>query len=88
MKTVQFFLSNTGVEEVMSKTGTDFECTCEGFQARKKCKHVTWCESKVTKAGFPVKLIRYAKKEDVALSKSSEEEFRKFLLKYGKIEAI
>lgn len=87
MKTVQFFVGDSGVEEVVS-AGKEFYCTCAGFQSRKKCKHVNWCQQKLTEAGFPVTLIRHAKKEELELSRESEEEFRKLLLKYGKIEAI
>lgn len=88
MKTVQFFIDDQGVSEVFSDPKNNFTCTCLGFETRKRCKHVAWCESKLTIAGYPVLVEGKAEQEEIEIARSSDEEFRKFLLKYGKVEAI
>jgi hypothetical protein len=88
MKTIQFFLGLTGVEEVSTDTEANLSCTCDGFKQRKKCKHVTWCESGLERGVFPIQVDKATPDSAIKKAKESDDEFRNLLMKYGKIEVI
>lgn len=88
MKTIQFFVSVTGVDEVMTDEDLNLKCTCEGFKARKKCKHITWCELELKNGTFPIQVDKATPDSAIKQAKESNEAFRDFLIRYGKIEAI
>lgn len=88
MKTIQFFVSTTGVDEVLADKDSNLTCTCEGFSARRKCKHVTWCELELENGTFPIQVDKATPDAAIKKAKESDEAFREFLIRYGKIEAI
>lgn len=88
MKTIQFFIGNTGVEEVKVDEKNKMYCTCEGFISRKRCKHTTWCESQFSKDTFPIQIDKATPNDAVQKAKESNESFRDFLIRYGKIEVV
>jgi hypothetical protein len=88
MKTIQFFVGNTGVEEVKVDKNTKLHCTCEGFLSRKRCKHVAWCEEQFGKDVFPINIDKGTPTQAIKKAKESDEAFREFLIRYGKIEVV
>ena len=88
-KTIKFFLSNDGVDEVQASTEKDMRCSCNGFNARKHCKHIEWCNNTLKDDGtFPVEISKYAPKDEIELAKTSHEAFRNLLIRWGKIEVL
>lgn len=93
-RVIQFFLSPSqspgpGIFEVSSSKGGDlFKCTCPGFQGRKTCKHITFVKARVDQndGTYPMEISSRATKEDAKKATESSEAFRKFVLKFGKIE--
>ena len=88
MKTIQFFVSTLGVDEVMIDDNSKLHCTCEGFKSRKKCKHVTWCEKEFDRGTFPIQVDNATPDFEIQKAKESNEAFRDLLIRYGKIEVI
>ena len=88
MKTIQFFIGSTGVEEVKITSNNKFVCTCDGFINRKKCKHITWIELQFEKDTFPMQIDKATPDEAIKKARESNEAFREFLLRYGKIEVV
>jgi hypothetical protein len=87
-KTIQFFLSLNGVCEVQVSTDKDMRCTCNGYSARRKCKHVNWCKISVKNDIFPINISDAAPDEDIQEANSSPVAFRELLLRYGKIVVL
>lgn len=88
MKTIQFFLGLTGVEEVTTDKDANLYCTCEGFKQRHKCKHITWCEMGLANGVFPIQVDKATPDSAIKKAKESDDEFRNLLIKYGKVEVI
>lgn len=88
MKTVQFFISLQGIAEVTVDDKAKFYCNCDGFKARKRCKHTAWCEMEVKRGTFPIQVEKYTPQAEIEKAKESPEAFRELLIKYGKIEVI
>lgn len=88
MKTIQFFVSINGVDEVMADKNSKLSCTCDGFTTRKRCKHITWCELELSQGTFPIQVDKATPDHAIKKAKESDEAFRDFLIRYGKIEAI
>lgn len=91
MRTIQFFISFNGVHEVtLSNLSNDKKmyCTCDGFRNCKHCKHIAWCQSQFTKDNFPIQIDKSAPSKAIKRAKESDESFREFLIKYGKIEVV
>lgn len=88
MKTVQFFVGSTGVEEVKLNSDKKFVCTCDGFKQRRKCKHVTWVEMQFEKDTFSMQIDKSTPDYEIKKAKESDEAFRNFLIRYGKIEVV
>ena len=87
-KTIKFFLSIDGVDEVQASTEKDLRCTCVGFTTRNKCKHVQHVSGSLKDGVFPVEIAKHAPKEAVLLAKESHEAFRELLLRYGKVTVL
>lgn len=94
-KLIQVFLSQSmspgpGIYEVTTTDGNKFSCTCPGFVGRSSCKHTKFVDARVENnhGSYPLELSSRATKEDADLAKTSPEEFRKFVIKYGKIEVV
>jgi hypothetical protein len=95
-KLVQVFLSQTqtpgpGIYEVSVDDDNKFYCTCPGFQGRNTCKHVKFVTARVKSNGgdnYPLEFSSRATKDDVVKAKQSKEEFRDFVIRFGKIEVF
>lgn len=87
----QIFLSDTGVEEVfVNLDNKKLRCTCEGYSSRSACKHVRFVSDRMKINGgvYPVEVSNKASDSESEMAILDPKLFRKFLLRYGKIEVI
>lgn len=88
-KTIQFFVSLTGISEVQISSKNSMRCSCEGYNVRKKCKHIVFCLNEVNAdLVYPIKIAESTPQEYIDRAKTSAEDFRTLLLKYGRILAL
>ena len=95
---VQVFLSHSkstgpgpSIYEV-SSIGEDEKlvCTCPGYMARGNCKHTAFVKDKMdnNNGKYPLSETSRATKADLIKSLESNEEHRKFVIKFGKPEVF
>lgn len=91
-RTVQVFLSETGIDEVELdiEDNRNIRCTCKKFKTFKKCKHTNWVDRQIVEAGghFSVLVDSEVPMDEAEVAFDTPESFRKFVLKYGKVEVI
>jgi len=93
-RTVQIFLSEStaalGVYEVIYTEAKKFICNCHKFISSNRCPHTKFVEDKVKNNGgtYPLEIAPEATKMEVLKAAQSADEFRKFLIKYAKIEVL
>jgi hypothetical protein len=93
---VQVFLSQSqtpgpSIFEVSSDIeNSNLYCTCPGFKGRSTCKHVMFVKARIdsNNGSYPLEISNRATKEEADLAKASEDNFREFIIKYGKIEVF
>jgi len=92
-KLVQIFLSQgatpgPGIYEVSLTAQKVFICTCPGYEGRGTCKHVSFVKAKVkdNDGTYPLEISTRCKDEDADKAMLSPEDFREFIIKFGKIE--
>ena len=84
-KTIQFFISTTGVCEVQIYTDSSLRCSCDGFAGRSICRHVNWCKSRLTEGMYPIEITsKVIPREEIDAAEVSVDAFRELILKYGK----
>lgn len=95
LKLVQIFLSQASspgpsIFEVYTNKSGDLTCTCPGYNGRKTCKHTKFVDArfKSNNGVYPMEISDSATEEEAQEAQKSPELFRKFILKYGKIEVI
>lgn len=90
-RTVQFFLSARGIFEVKIDLASDgVECNCPGYLAKEVCKHTRYvvAKAKENNGVYPLKVSTRAPMSGTEAINNSEQLFREFVLKYGKIEVL
>lgn len=92
---VQVFLSQTqtpgpGIYEVSTDENGSLFCTCAGYKGRKVCKHTKYVQARIDNNGgnYPLEISNRATEEEAQEAKMSNEAFRTFIIKYGKIEVF
>lgn len=93
-RVIQFFLTPStsngpSIFEVSANSTTDkLKCTCPGFQGRSTCKHTKFVQARIDNnmGTYPLEVSTRATREDAKKATESNEAFREFLLKFGKIE--
>lgn len=92
---VQVFLSQTqtpgpGIYEVSTDESAVLYCTCPGYKGRKTCKHTKYVQAKIdnNNGSYPLEISNRATEEEAQAAKMSNDAFRKFIIKYGKIEVF
>jgi hypothetical protein len=90
---VQMFLSQSptpgpGIFEVSADDPGKLYCTCPGYAGRKSCKHTKFVQARIdsNNGSYPLAISDRATKEDALKAKESNQEFREFVIKFGKIE--
>lgn len=92
---IQVFLSPTAspgpaIFEVSSGSDGSLYCTCPGFRGRTTCKHTRFVNARIksNNGTYPLEISSAATDEDTAKAQESPEEFRKFIVKFGKVEVF
>lgn len=94
-KIVQIFLpvvSSKGPEiyEVSSNEVT-LKCTCPTYAGKNKCKHLDFVQARIDSNGgknYPLEISSRATPEQAKKAQESAENFRDFVIMFGKIEVI
>lgn len=90
-RTVQVFLSSTGVFEVQLTSGSDeAKCNCPTYILRNSCKHTRFVKARMAENdGNYAILVPDNVPEEVATEASeSADKFREFVLKYARVEVL
>jgi hypothetical protein len=95
MRLVQVFLSQSqtpgpGIFEVSADLEGSLYCTCPGFRGRGNCKHTKFVQARIdsNNGNYPIEISSRATEEAAEKAKSSDENFREFIIKYGRIEVF
>lgn len=94
-KIVQIFLPLTPVHGPdiyeVSSNDIDLRCTCLKFASKGNCKHVSFVQARIDANGgknYPLEISSRATPEDAKRAQESLENFREFIIKFGKVEVI
>lgn len=90
-RTVQVFLSpkGSGIYEVeLTMDGEEARCNCPTFKSRRNCRHVKFVRAKMEDGSYPIMVHPSAREEDLADHVGDRDRFRRFVLKYAKIEVV
>jgi hypothetical protein len=92
---VQVFLSQAqtpgpGIFEVSVDEDGILSCTCALYVSRGLCKHTKFVTARIddNNGNYPLEILRKATEEEAELAKASNEAYRSFIIKYGKIEVF
>ena len=92
-KLLQIFLSPKdspapGISEVYLGSKEKLHCTCPGYRGKSSCKHTQLVKKRLEEhdGAYPLTLAKGTLPEELAKAEASPEEFRNFVLSYGKIE--
>lgn len=95
VRLVQVFLSESntpgpGVFEVSADDDGRLYCTCPAYSNRKNCKHTKLVDTRIesNNGSYPLEILSKATEDDAAKAKLSNEEYRRFIIRYGKIEVF
>jgi hypothetical protein len=90
-RTVQVFLSPTGVFEVQLRPNdTHAKCNCPSYKIRNNCKHTKFVIERMDENdGHYAILVPEDVPEELAdTANDSAENFRNFVLKYARVEVL
>lgn len=90
-RTVQVFLSSkgSGIYEVeMTLDGGEVRCNCQTYARRRNCRHVKFVLGRMQSGTYPIMVHPSARDEDLSEHAADREKFRRFVLKYAKIEVV
>lgn len=92
---IQVFLSaksstHPGIYEVSVDANDNLFCTCPGGVATGECKHTKFVKAKMdaNKGTYPLEINKKAKPEEAELARQSNDLFRDFIIKFGRIEVF
>lgn len=92
-KLLQVFLSpsdspSPNISEVYMYKSGDLICTCPGFKGRATCKHVRLVKERIdgNDGAYPMEVSTKATQEDADAASESDEAFREFVVRFGKVE--
>jgi hypothetical protein len=91
-RTIQFFISEEGPFEVEMDYDNNrkLRCNCPDFQKVAKCKHQKFVKNLIEENGgyYSIQIPVEIDEDEALLAFSSSENFREFILKYGKVEVL
>lgn len=90
-RTVQVFLSQkgSGIFEVeLTTDGKSVRCNCPIYKSKKDCRHVKFVLAKMEDGSYPIVVHPSARDEDISEYAEDPVAFRRFIVKYGKIEVV
>jgi uncharacterized Zn finger protein len=88
---VQVFLSpkGSGIYEVeLTTDGNEVRCNCPTYKSRRDCRHVKFVLARMDGGAYPIQVHPSARDEDLDEHLNNPEAFRRFIVKYGKIEVV
>lgn len=92
---VQVFLPMDGRRgpEIYEVSSNDvvLKCTCFTFASRARCKHIDFVQARIDANGgktYPLEISTRATQEDAIKAQTSVENFREFIIKFGRVEVI
>lgn len=95
LRLVQVFLSQSqtpgpSIFEVSTNDDGELFCTCPGFKGRSTCKHTKFVQARIdsNSGSYPLEISSRATEEEANVAKTSNDKFREFIIKYGKIEVF
>lgn len=95
VRLVQIFLTkdkspkDSGIYEVSVNSDIKAICNCYVFRTSNKCKHADIVTARLNDDGdYPFEFSERASKEEGKRANESNENFRDFIIKYGKIEVV
>lgn len=95
LRLLQVFLTQGSVPgpsvyEVSQSTTDKLVCTCPGYRGRNTCKHVKFVQARIddNHGTYPLEITYKATPEDALNAQKSNDAFRDFVLKFGKIEVV
>lgn len=90
-RSIQFFLSESGVYEVEADMDNEgLRCNCRAYALKNLCKHVRFVSNKTdaNNGVYPVKVSSKITEQQALTAQRSAENFRDFLIKYGRVEVV
>lgn len=90
-RTVQLFLSLTGVYEVQLRPNdTTARCNCPSFKIRNSCKHTLFILQRMAEndGQYAILVPEDVPEEEANKATESVEAFRSFILKYARVEVL
>jgi len=96
-RTVQLFIEDEyedGLKiaevEMDFKTSRKLRCSCKEFNTFARCKHQKWVKSSIEEndGHYKIYIPAFIDDKDAVTAMSTQEGFRDFVLKYGKVEVI
>jgi hypothetical protein len=88
---LQYFLDASGVSTVtLESDNKTLTCDCPAFKKKDGCKHVTWVNTRVDDKGvYPVQVSKRATDTEMKDAFGGDiKQYRKFMLKYGRVEVL
>lgn len=91
-RTVQIFLSPSCsiFEAEVDQSSGKVRCNCPAHSARSTCKHTRFVKARITanNGTYPMMLDANTPRGAATSAHRSAEEFRQFVVKYGRIEVL
>ncbi len=91
-RTVQLFLSEDGIAEVEVDALRPYQarCNCKAGAAKGKCAHIKRVREVMdaNNGHYTVHIPVEIEEEEADLAMEDAESFRKFIIKYGKVEVL
>lgn len=74
--------------EVSTNKAKDLECNCPGFVVKKECKHARLVLERIESNGgvYPFDFAETITSSQIVTAMKTEQSFRDFIIKYGKVE--
>lgn len=91
-RTIQMFIGEDGVAEVEldAENSSKIRCSCKSFYKSARCKHTKFVKSHMQEndGHYAIQVPVDISDEEALDAMSSSDTFRKFILKYGKVEVL
>ena len=91
-RTVQLFLEDDGVAEVEidQDNKSKIRCSCPAFFKAARCKHVKYVREQMStnQGHYSIQIPLDIDETEAIAAINNAEEFRNFVVKYGKVEVI
>lgn len=91
-RVVQLFLDENGIHEFELDIDDNrhVRCSCTKFQKKGDCKHAKWMDESIMDNGghYTIQVPDTIDEVEAALALDDADEFRDFVIKYGKIEVV